>query len=81
LEEAIISCNKALEIKPDYDNAFYNKACYLALQNQIYLALENLQQAITLNPDKYREMAKTDSELDNIRQDPRFQALIQNDTD
>ncbi|WP_390435351.1 TPR end-of-group domain-containing protein [Coleofasciculus chthonoplastes] len=26
-------------------------------------------------------MAKTDSELDNIRQDPRFQALIQNDTD
>ncbi|MEQ8466395.1 tetratricopeptide repeat protein [Coleofasciculus sp. E1-EBD-02] len=81
IEEAIISCNKALEIKPDYDNAFYNKACYLALQNQIDIALENLQQAITLNPDQYREMAKTDAELDNIRQDPRFQALIQEDRD
>ncbi len=80
-EEAIISCNKALEIKLDYANAFYKKACYLALQNQIDLALENLQQAITLNPDECREVAKTDSELDNIRQDPRFQALIQEDTD
>jgi tetratricopeptide (TPR) repeat protein len=81
IEEAIISCNKALEIKPDYDNAFYNKACYLALQNQIDLALDNLQQAITLNLEKYRDMAKTDSELDNLRQDPRFQALIQEDRD
>ncbi|MFP4099450.1 tetratricopeptide repeat protein [Coleofasciculus sp.] len=81
LEEAIISFNKALEIKPDFANAFYNKACYLALQNQIDLALDNLQQAITLNPDECREMAKTDSELDNIRQYPRFQALIQGNTD
>ncbi|MEQ9373454.1 MAG: tetratricopeptide repeat protein [Coleofasciculus chthonoplastes F3-SA18-01] len=81
LEEAIISCNKALEIKPDYDNAFYNKACYLALQNQINLALENLQQAIALNSDEYREMAKTDSDFDNLRHDPRFQALIQEDRD
>lgn len=79
LKQAIISCNKALEIKPDYDNAFYNKACYLALQNQIDLALENLQQAITLNPDEYRDMAKTDAELDNLRHDPRFQVLIQED--
>ena len=80
-EEAIISFNKALEIKPDDTTSIYNKACYFALQNQIDLALENLQQAITLNPDKYREMAKTDSDFDNIRQDPRFQALIQDDTD
>jgi hypothetical protein len=53
----------------------------LALQNQIDLALDNLQQAITLNLEKYRDMAKTDSELDNLRQDPRFQALIQEDRD
>jgi tetratricopeptide (TPR) repeat protein len=80
-EEAIISCNKALEIKPDYDNAFYNKACCLALQNKIAIALENLQQAIALNSDEYREMAKTDSDFDNLRHDPRFQALIQEDRD
>ncbi|MEQ9550951.1 MAG: tetratricopeptide repeat protein [Coleofasciculus sp. G3-WIS-01] len=77
IQEAIISCNKALEIQPNYAKAFYNKAYYFALQNNIDLALENLQKAITLNPDEYREMTKTNSELDNLRQDPRFQALIQ----
>jgi tetratricopeptide (TPR) repeat protein len=80
-EEAIVSYNKALEIKPDYDSAFYNKASCYALQNQIDLALENLQQAITLNSNEYREMAKTDSDFDSIRHDPRFQALIQDDRD
>ncbi|NEQ87921.1 MAG: hypothetical protein F6K26_50510 [Moorea sp. SIO2I5] len=35
-----------------------------------------MQQAITLNPEKYREMAKTDSYFDTIRSDQRFQALI-----
>jgi len=34
-----------------------------------------------LNPDEYRKMAKTDAELDSIRKDPRFQALIEDDTD
>ncbi|WP_442921540.1 TPR end-of-group domain-containing protein [Microcoleus sp. S36a_D3] len=36
-----------------------------------------MQQAINLNPDKYREMAKTDSDFDSIRSHTRFQALIQ----
>ncbi|WP_445300143.1 TPR end-of-group domain-containing protein [Microcoleus sp. D3_18_C4] len=29
-------------------------------------AIHNLQQAINLNPEKYREMAKTDSAFDSI---------------
>jgi tetratricopeptide (TPR) repeat protein len=76
-EEAIASYDKALEIKPDKHEAWYNKACSYALQGNIEQALENLQQAINLSPDKYREMAKTDSDFDNIRKDERFQALIQ----
>jgi hypothetical protein len=40
-------------------------------------ALKNLQQAINLNPDEYREMAKTDSDFDSIRDDERFQLLIE----
>ncbi|MEM8614029.1 MAG: hypothetical protein AAGF93_18545 [Cyanobacteria bacterium P01_H01_bin.105] len=39
-------------------------------------ALENLQQAINLAPDKYRELATTDTDFDSLRDDPRFQALI-----
>ncbi|OCQ89762.1 prenyltransferase [Nostoc sp. MBR 210] len=76
-EEAIASYDKALEFKPDYHEAWYNKACYYALQCNIEQTLENLQQAINLNPDEYRESAKTDSDFDNIRHDKRFQALIQ----
>ncbi|MBD2148688.1 tetratricopeptide repeat protein [Pseudanabaena sp. FACHB-1277] len=76
-EEAIASYDRALQIKPDKYEAWYNKACAYSLINAIELALENLQKAIQLNPDENREMAKTDSDFDNIRHDPRFQALIQ----
>ncbi|NES21701.1 MAG: tetratricopeptide repeat protein [Symploca sp. SIO3E6] len=75
-EEAIASYDQAVQFKPDYHLAWYNKACSYALQNQVDLAIENLQQAIKLNPEKYLEMAKTDSDLDNIRSDERFQALL-----
>ena len=77
LEEAIASYDKALKIKPDEPGAFYNKACCYALQSQIDQAIQNLQQAIDQNPEKYREMAKTDSDFDSIRSHTRFQALIQ----
>ena len=76
-EEAIAAYDQALEFKPYYHEAWYNKACVYSLQNAIELALENLQKAIQLNPETCREMAKTDSDFDNIRHDPRFQALIQ----
>ncbi|NET60559.1 MAG: tetratricopeptide repeat protein [Symploca sp. SIO2E6] len=72
----IASYDRAIEIKPDDGAAWYNKACCYGLQNNIDLAIQNLQQAINLNPDKYREMAKTDSDFDNIRSEPRFQELI-----
>ena len=75
--DAIASYDQALSIKPDYQSAWYNKACYYALQGNIEQALENLQHAINLSPDEYREMAQTDSHFDSIRDDERFQALIQ----
>jgi len=76
-QEALSSHDKALQLQPDYVNAFYNKACCYALQGNVDLAIENLQQAIKLNPEKYREMAKTDSDFDSLREDARFQKLIQ----
>lgn len=76
-EEAISSYDKAIEIKFSDPRAYYNKACAYSLQSNLELSLENLQKAIQFNPEKYRKMAKTDSDFDNIRHDPRFQALIQ----
>ena len=75
-EEAIASYDQALEIKPDLDEAWYNKAATYALQNKIDLVLKNLEQAIRLNPE-YREYIKTDSDFDAIREDKRFKELIE----
>ncbi|MEQ8466758.1 tetratricopeptide repeat protein [Coleofasciculus sp. E1-EBD-02] len=80
-EEAIASFDKALTFQPNDANAFYGKASCYAWQNKVDLAIESLQKAINLNPSKYREIAKTDSDFDNLRGDNRFQALIQRDID
>ena len=75
-DEAMAEWDKVLEIDPNYANAYCNKACYFALQNQVELALENLQRAIELAPERYRESAKTDADFDGIRGDVRFQELL-----
>ncbi|MHC5934041.1 tetratricopeptide repeat protein [Nostoc sp.] len=75
LEKAIASYEQAIKIKPDKDNAWYNKACCYTLLGNVDLAIENLQQAINLNPE-CREIAKTNTDFDNIREDRQFQDLI-----
>ena len=76
-EEAITAYDRSSQIKPDDPSPYYNKSRAYSLQKQIQSSLENLQKAIQLNPEKYRELAKSNSDFDNIRHDPRFQALIQ----
>jgi tetratricopeptide (TPR) repeat protein len=73
---AIVSCDEAIEIKPDDASPIYNKACTYALQNQLAPALEHLKQAIKLNTDHYRTLAQTDSDFDSIRDNEQFQALL-----
>lgn len=74
-EKALVSYNRVLEIKPDDNYAVYKKAACYSLQGDVQSAVETLKQAILLDSE-YREMAKTDSDFDLIRQDDRFQALI-----
>lgn len=45
-EEAMDSFDKALQLKPNDPHAYYNKAYAYALQNNIKLTLDNIQQAI-----------------------------------
>jgi tetratricopeptide (TPR) repeat protein len=75
-DQAIISFDKALEIKSDYPSAYYHKAACYALQRKVELALENLQKAMEFNPS-YREDAATDIDFDDIKNEPDFQRLIQ----
>ena len=75
-QEAIASFDKAIEIKQNKHQAWYNKACCYGLQKKIDLAIETLQYAITLN-SRYRDRAKRNSDFDGIRDDDRFQALLE----
>jgi tetratricopeptide (TPR) repeat protein len=70
--------DKILEIDPNRSNTYYSKAGSFALQDRVELALENLQRAIELEPETYRELAKTDTDFDGIRGDVRFQELLGN---
>lgn len=76
-EEGIKSHQKALVINPNYAIAYYNLACVYALQQNLPLALKNLQQAINFD-SKYRDMAKTDNDFDPILDHPQFQTLLKN---
>ena len=74
-EEAIASYDRALEINSNDANAYYNKACCYGLQNNVELAIENLQSAINLDVE-YQDMAKTDKDFEQIRGDERFQSFL-----
>ncbi len=75
-EEAIIAYDQALNIKSDYAVVFYNKACCYALQNQIDLALDNLETAINLDAEKMKKAAIDNEDFDNLGENERFKNLI-----
>ena len=79
--DAIASYDQVIQIKPDFYLAWFGKARCHALQGDIELAIENLQQAINLNADKCRETAKTDPAFDNVREEERFKQLIWENTE
>jgi superkiller protein 3 len=73
---AIADYNEAIRLNPKDDGAYYNRACYYSLENNLELALSNLQKAIQLSPERYRQLSKTDKDFDNIRGEARFQKLL-----
>ena len=76
-QDSLASCEKALELQANDESGHYGKACYFASQNDVDLAIENLQQAINLNPRRCRMEAKLNPDFDSIRDNVRFQALLQ----
>lgn len=75
-QEAITSFNQALNLNPNYSEAFYHKArCYSLLGN-IDQAINNLQYAIGLDFGKLRKRAENDLDFDLIRDHWRFEAIL-----
>ena len=74
--EAIACYDNAAKIRPDFFSAWYNKARCYALKNQLEPALKSLKKAISLNPGNCQEMAKTEPDFDDIRDNDIFKKLI-----
>jgi hypothetical protein len=53
----------------------YNLACYLALAGETDAAIEELRRALDLDRDQVMKWLPHDTDLDPIRDDPRFQEL------
>jgi mannose-6-phosphate isomerase-like protein (cupin superfamily) len=61
---------------PESWGAWYNAACWESLAGNPDTAFEYLRRAQQLNADAVREYLEQDADLDPIREDPRFEALL-----
>ena len=64
-----------VEASPQYALLFYNLACCESLSRRTTDALYHLRRAIEMS-EEFRDSAKSDSDLDPIRDEPAFEQLI-----
>jgi hypothetical protein len=73
--EAADSGRELIEAHPGQAHLYYNVACCESLAGRREDAVEHLRQAIDIW-DRFRDMAKEDSDFDPIRDEPAFEVLI-----
>lgn len=76
LKEAVKLLEGALKRYPDQAVFHYDLACYLALLKRKDDALKALGRALQLD-GSLKALAQRDDDLKSLRDDPRFQALVQ----
>jgi tetratricopeptide (TPR) repeat protein len=74
-DKSLEAFDKAIELKPDYADAWYNKACAYSLKGDKENALKNLSKAIELDA-KYKEEAKGDEYFKNLWNDEDFKRIV-----
>jgi tetratricopeptide (TPR) repeat protein len=75
-DEVIERGRATIEANPQYAMPIYNLACCEALAGRSADAIGHLQTALELAPEQLVELAKKDTDLDALRDEPGFQALI-----
>ncbi|AVH64190.1 GUN4 domain-containing protein [Nostoc sp. 'Peltigera membranacea cyanobiont' N6] len=79
-QEAIEICDIAISIYSsslEIYQFFIQKAACMIWMEDSELALENLKEAITLNPEKSQEIIKVSPSFENLKNDERFIALME----
>ena len=69
---------KAIRLKPDYVDPYYNLACVSTAQGQSVQGLRYLKKAVSMDP-AVRVWAKEDPDLDVLRGNPEFKKMVTNE--
>ena len=75
VEEGLALARRALAIDPDDAGTLYNVACLYSLAGRVPEAIGYLEQALDAGFSQ-KEWIDNDSDLDPLRKEPRFQALM-----
>ena len=69
--------NELIEANPDYAGLLYNVACAESLAGRKADAIAHLRRSLELSGSgRFRELAKEDSDLDPLRDEPEFKELL-----
>ena len=74
-DKAIEVMAPIVEEHPEYTGLYFNLACLESLAGRPDDAIEHLGKAIEGSP-RFKDMARSDTDFDPIRTDPRFEALV-----
>jgi len=66
---------KAIRLKPDYVDPYYNLACVSSIEGQVKQGLLYLGKAISMDPG-VKGWAQKDPDLDLLRTSPRFREMV-----
>lgn len=72
--KALDSVEKAIETDPTYGMAWYNKACFLSLLNQVPESLESLKRSIEIDVKNARKSIR-DKDFVNVRVEEGFKRI------
>jgi TolB-like protein/Tfp pilus assembly protein PilF len=75
-ERGLRWAERALELEPDEPMVLYNIGCVYAMAGELERALECVEKSVKSGL-AYVDWLRQDSNLDPIRDDPRFQALLE----
>lgn len=67
---------RSLITSPDTGGTHYNAACFYALVGETDLALDHLERGVDLGA-MHKRWYETDSDIDSVRDEPRFVALLE----
>ena len=75
-EKGVRWAERALELEPDEPMVLYNAACIFSLAGELERALDCVEKAVAGGLG-YVDWLRHDSNLDPLREQPRFQALLE----